>query len=230
MDEVMKALLKSAVQFLYPAYCAYCNQPAPASMLVLCPRCWNSLIPCTPMHVHSLNSCAQIQACSTIDDYYSLWTFTQHTQVLVHHLKYRRTTRLAPVLGEKMAPLLQAASYKHPIDCLIPVPLYWRRQLWRGYNQSELLSRALAEAIGVPVCTGALKRVRNTKSQTQLSLEERQENVHRAFAVKKPTVVSNKSIALVDDVLTTGATANACARVLVEAGAKHVVALSLIRA
>ena len=109
-------------------------------------------------------------------------------------------------------------------DCIVPVPASsWRR----GYNVPELMSRPLAKALGLPVEAKALQRVRHGRHQAGLSFEERMVNAAGAFQVKKPELVEGRRILLVDDVITTGATAAACTQALIKAGAQSVFAVSL---
>ena len=109
-------------------------------------------------------------------------------------------------------------------DCILPVPASSKK---RGYNVPERMAQPLARAVGVPVVTDALTRARSTRRQEGLSLDERLANVAGAFRVARPEAVEGKRILLVDDVLTTGATASACAQALLDAGAQSVFAVAL---
>jgi ComF family protein len=109
----------------------------------------------------------------------------------------------------------------------VPVPLHWSRRLRRGYNQAEILARGLARRHGLPLVRG-LRRLRATPPQ-QGDPALRRQNVQHAFAVRAPRAVAGRRLLLVDDVFTTGATLNACARTLREAGAAAVGALTLAR-
>jgi ComF family protein len=136
----------------------------------------------------------------------------------VHGLKYRRRRRVAAALG----PLL-AARYPYDRDAiLVPVPLHARRLRSRGFNQALLLARALGRRYGLEVAARALVRVRDTHIQPGLSAADRRRNLRGAFAVRSPEIVAGRRVVVIDDVLTTGATADACARSLVTAGAARV--------
>ena len=115
-------------------------------------------------------------------------------------------------------------------DLILPVPLHRTRQRNRGYNQSELLARQLSKLLKVPVGGRDCVRVRDTKPQTGLRGAERRKNVRGAFAVPRPERVRGAAVLLIDDVLTTGATLDACASALRKAGAESVRALTLARA
>lgn len=131
---------------------------------------------------------------------------------------------------ERAVRMMQAAmaEYHTHIDLVVPVPLHWRRLLNRRFNQSALLAYALAHRLQKPCHPTALKRTRYTPPQMRLSRAKRLKNVRHVFAVNDAAALQQKTVLLVDDVVTTGATANACARVLKQAGAQavHVVALA----
>lgn len=127
------------------------------------------------------------------------------------------------LMREAGRPLLDEA------DLLVPVPLHRLRLLQRRFNQSALLAKGLSRVAGVPVCLTALKKTKRTKAQVGLAQDARLENVADAFEVsrKGESAVRDKRVVLIDDVLTTGATANACAAVLVKAGARAVDVLAI---
>jgi len=142
-------------------------------------------------------------------------------------LKYRQQRRLARLL----APGLIAALANRPlgVDVVMPVPLSRARATERGFNQSALLARPVAQSLGLPIDTTSLVRTRNTAQQTSLPARERRTNMVGAFAVSEPRRVVGLRILLVDDVCTTGATIESCANTLLHAGASGVWALVLAR-
>jgi ComF family protein len=141
--------------------------------------------------------------------------------------KYQGKTHLAGPLTELM---LSGLSRLPRPDCLVPVPLHPRRLREREYNQALLLCDALGRRLGLEVIPDGLERVRETPPQIGLSIADRRRNVRRAFVAKHPEIIEGRQILLIDDVLTTGATVNECARVLKRAGAKAVYVLTLARA
>ena len=145
----------------------------------------------------------------------------------IHLLKYSGMRPLARPLGRRLAALLADSG---PVDLIVPVPLHQQRQRSRGFNQSELLAAELSKCTGVPVDCSVLRRVRVTETQTGLSHRERRLNLLDAFRVARPEGVSGRRVALLDDVVTTGATANECARVLRDHGAARVYAVAFARA
>jgi len=150
-------------------------------------------------------------------------------RALVHALKFQDRTDLAPVMGRWMA---RAGAELLGEDVLIvPVPLHWRRGLARRFNQAGALARGVAAVAGRPVVSGVLARVRPTPHQIGLSRAERAANVQNAFKVPadRAAALAGRHIVLIDDVLTTGATAEACARALTRAGAAAVDVLVFAR-
>ena len=150
-------------------------------------------------------------------------------RTLVHALKYQDRTDLAPAMGRWMA--RAGAELLADADMLIPVPLHWRRGFGRRYNQSALLARAIARQSGVALKGELLCRVRATEQQVGLSRTQRASNVQGAFqvSVDRRGDVAGRRVVLVDDVLTSGATVDACARALLRAKAAHVDVLVFAR-
>jgi ComF family protein len=150
-------------------------------------------------------------------------------RTLVHALKYQDRTDLAPIMGRWMA--RAGAELLKDADMLIPVPLHWRRGFGRRYNQSGLLARAIARQSGVALKGELLGRVRATEQQVGLSRTQRASNVQGAFqvSVDRQGDVAGRRVVLVDDVLTSGATVDACARALLRAKAAHVDVLVFAR-
>ncbi|MBI3626320.1 MAG: ComF family protein [Candidatus Rokubacteria bacterium] len=144
-------------------------------------------------------------------------------------LKFGGMTAMARPLGDLMAEAGSAVVPVSEIDCLVPVPLHPSREAERGFNQARLLARRVSRRWGVPVEAKALRRQRSTLSQTDLDAEERRENVKGAFALRRPGVIAERHVLLIDDVFTTGATVSECARVLLAGGAAAVGVLTIAR-
>jgi ComF family protein len=145
----------------------------------------------------------------------------------VSRLKYGGAAHVAEPLGRLLRGTL--AEVQGGVDLVVPVPLHARRHRRRGYNQAALLAASAARGTGLEVAFRALARVRDTPAQTGLGRLERLANVRGAFEAR-PRAVAGRCVLLVDDVMTTGATATACAEVLLEAGAAEVRVLALARA
>jgi ComF family protein len=210
------------LDLLYPLACAGCGKVGEGVWCAACdarvprlmPHEQSRLIPLdTPWQSHSLRIVSGARYGAPLRE-------------AIHAFKYDGT----PGLAEPLAPLLVDAwrSAALAADVIVPVPLHPRRRRERGYNQSELLARALSTACGVPVDANLLRRVRYTDQQALLKGAARKQNVQGAFAAEARA--NDKLIVMVDDVFTSGATLAACASVLRSAGAADVSALTLARA
>jgi ComF family protein len=159
----------------------------------------------------------------------SVFAYDEVARQLVGDLKYRDRLEGRASFGIWLA--RAAAELAAQAGLIVPVPLHYARLVRRRYNQAAILAQALAERTGRPLGVDALVRQRLTKSQTGLTLEERARNMRGAFAVRSKwqPAVKDAQILLVDDVMTTGATANACAKALLRAGAHEVTVVTLAR-
>lgn len=144
----------------------------------------------------------------------------------IRRCKYHQQVHLVPVLGELLDPVLRALP---PVDAVVAVPLHPRRLRQREFNQSLRIAAWVATRLDRPLWPDVLRRVRWTPPQTTLDRAQRRSNVRRAFEVRTPSVVSGHRLALVDDVYTTGATVNDCARALRAAGAGDVYVVTVAR-
>jgi ComF family protein len=155
------------------------------------------------------------------------FVYDEASRDLILGFKHGDRTDAAPAFGAWLA--RAGAELLADADVMVPVPLHWTRLFARRYNQAALLARAVGERSGIPVEAGLLARRRRTPAQGKLSPSARERNLRGAIAVPKKARVAGRRILLIDDVLTTGATANACARALVAAGASAVDVLTLAR-
>ena len=157
----------------------------------------------------------------------SLGTFDDYYQRLIHRFKYDKNIPLGKRLSQSLGQVVAQDKDFASCDLVIPVPLHRARHRERGFNQSEVLAEGISQAINLPLAKEILKRKKNTKDQTYLNAQQRTENVRDAFLVTQPARVDNKAVILVDDVMTTGATLNECARMLEKAGAERILAVTL---
>jgi len=145
---------------------------------------------------------------------------------LIQLFKYGRVPTLARPLGELLS---RALPRDRPFDMIVPMPMHWLRRWRRGFNQADLLAREVARRTGVPLAA-VVKRRRATPPQAGLTSAARRANVAAAFAATNAEHIRGRRVLLIDDVLTTGATASACARILRQSGAASVTVLTLARA
>src|SRR5271167_131969 len=145
-------------------------------------------------------------------------------------LKWERVEPLGAWFAGRLSEMVRQESGLLAADIVVPVPLHRDRERQRGYNQAALISKPLAVKLGLPHKAVLLMRTRPRPDKQVLSLEERWESVRGAFATRPGSQVDNKRVLLVDDVMTTGATLDACARALLESGAKSVLGLTVARA
>jgi ComF family protein len=206
--------------------CGNClNKPVPLTAEYFCVSCRTPFLNHFPLDEHG--RCALCRLGLTgFDGAYSFGAYEGALRELIHLFKYSRIRTLAKPLGDYLA---SALPREERFDAVVPMPLHWLRYWQRGFNQSSLLANEIAQRGGLPVIH-PIRRTRATVSQAGLSNSKRRANVAGAFAVKQRRSVGGLRILLVDDVMTTGATASACARVLKRAGAKYVALLALARA
>jgi ComF family protein len=185
---------------------------------------------------HRCTDCLKHPYC--FDRARSVGLYGNALQLLVSFLKYQGAVQLAAPLGRLMWDHLKTVQDMEEIDRIVPVPLHWRRLRRRGFNQAELLLRhwpglidgRRAAVMRGKVAVNALVRIRFTASQTGLGPKERQQNLRNAFEVKHPEQMKGCRVLLVDDVFTTGATVDACARALKRSGVAAVHVFTLARA
>ena len=162
---------------------------------------------------------------SGFDAAYSFGFYEDELRQLIHLFKYGRVQTLAKPLGRLLA---LALPRDQQFDLIVPMPLHWRKRWQRGFNQSALLASEIGRRSNLPV-KNALRRIRFTATQAGLTNSKRRLNVSGAFRARKRPALDGQRILLVDDVMTTGATAASCARALKIAGARQVTLLTLAR-
>lgn len=205
--------IDALIGLFYPSVCAACGNTLYKWETLVCTRC-RSFLPKTGYEQHEDNPLARmfygkvplkaVTACF----FFSKEGKVQH---LVHELKYKGNAEAGIFLGHELGKTLKEAPLFQDIDYLIPVPLHPKKEKQRGYNQSTMIARGISETMGIPVGEGFLIRSVNTATQTHKSKEERWLNVKDIFEVRHPKQLENKYVLLIDDVLTTGATLEACA-------------------
>jgi len=239
LTEALGSVFRLAVDVALPRLCAACREPVDGEGV--CAACWSKLSFIAPPYCERLGipfpfdpgpGVLSMEAIADPPAYRRARAAVRFDDVardLVHALKYGDRLDLAPMMGRWMATASRGLTAE--ADAIVPVPLHWRRQWARRFNQAALLSEVISRASGVPVALTALKRVKATPQQVGLSQSERAINVQGAFRVgpSGKAEVAGRRLILVDDVITTGATVDACARALLRAGAAHVDVLAFAR-
>lgn len=218
------------VDLVFPPRCLVCHHPPRLGRDAFCERCVDELfhdqrLSCPgcattvgPFSLHN-GQCAECRRHRPVfDAALRLGIYDGVLGEAIRKIKHASHEGLADRLAERWAEQHRAQFLAMRPDAILPVPLHWRKRLWRGYNQSQALARGLAERLGLPCRTRWLTRVKGTREQkTMTSLVERLENVRDAFRARVP--LSGLRLVLIDDVMTTGATASEAARALKKAGA-----------
>lgn len=236
----LRSALRLALDVALPPLCPSCRDPL-GDGIGLCADCWSKLsfiekpycarlgIPFTYDPGPGLLSMEAIAAPPAYDRARAAVRYDEIARALVIAFKFSDRLDLAPMMGRWMA--RAGRELTDGADALVPVPLHWRRLWARRFNQAAALCGAISEISSVPVLHGGLKRVRATPQQVGLSKPERADNVQGAFRIppEAKARIAGKRLVLVDDVLTSGATVDTCARALLRAGAAHVDVLVFAR-
>ena len=205
------------VNLFYPNVCQSCGNSLKQQEEIICLSCVLQL-PKTGFHMHEENPVSRVfWGRVNIKAATSFLFFSKQGKVqnLIHQLKYRRQKEVGVELGKLFGIDLQKSPLFTNIDFIIPVPLHPKKLRKRGYNQSLVIAEGLSKSMDVEIFTGLQRKI-HSSTQTKKSRYERWENVKDIFEVVNATALENKSILLIDDVLTTGATLEACATVLSE--------------
>jgi len=214
----MKNIIDSLLYLLYPQLCLTCGNSLVEGETVICGHCENSL-PRTRFHDDSDNLVSQLfwgRVDLLAATSFLFFRRKGIVQQLMHQFKYKGEKEVGQYLGKLFAQeLLDTKSFAET-DCIVPVPLHPDKQKKRGYNQSEEIAKGMSAAMNVPLKTDLIERAVFTSSQTKKSRFNRWENVSSVFVIPNPEKVDFKNILIVDDVVTTGATLEACAQKFIE--------------
>jgi ComF family protein len=216
-------VLSDFVSLFFPKYCRGCQEALVKGEELICTRCLFEL-PRSGYHREQENPFYnKLKGRIPVSYVMTLFKFVKSSRVqhLLHALKYKSQPELGSALGRMYGHDLAEANYKDKFDLIIPVPLHASKKRRRGYNQSEEFGKGLSEVLEIPCSDIFVKRLVKTETQTRKSRLNRWENVSEVFEVTKPEKIKDQRILLVDDVVTTGATLEACGRVLLDSGCKE---------
>ncbi|MCY2931959.1 MAG: ComF family protein [Planctomycetota bacterium] len=232
--EFLRYAGRGMVDLIWPDVCLACSradaeegglcEPCGRTLLShvslpYCPRCGATLGPNILPRLDGCGSCPT--ALPRFDRVVRLGPYAAPLRTIVRELKYHRRVELCGRMGGLLAQAVTAACDDGPPDVILPVPMHWRRRLARGHDHSRVLARAIARPLKLPI-GDELIRVRHTPAQVGLTRAQRQENIRGAFGVVRAETLGGAHVLLVDDVTTTGATADEAAAMLAKAGARRV--------
>ena len=237
VPHLFREIFETAVVFLYPANCRVCETSLEVTSLpYICATCWQDIqfleppwcdICGTPNVKGLCDECAV-----------SPPPYGKLRSIALYQTTIRQAIRLFKFEKKRILAqhLIQLINARIPVDCaiteydfILPVPIHKRRLRGRGFNQSTLLAKGIAQAAGVPILTDALVRHRHTMAQSSLGIDARQRNIIDAFKIRKPNVIRDKRILIIDDIITTGATFRAVVNELWKADPVEIDVLTLAR-
>ena len=229
-------VLQTFVGLFFPKICLSCDERLLDSEQYLCPNCSNSL--------KFLEDICQICGASKTDDECkvcqtneflfdkarSVFMFNKVVQNMIHEFKYNEMTRIAKFFGKLSQEYIEKFQPFDHIDYIVPVPLHKVKKRSRGFNQAEYITREISKNLNWKHLPKLIKRKNFTKTQTKLNKDQRKKNVSLAFAINTKYDIKGKNILLVDDVFTTGATANSIVIALKEKQVNKVYVFTIARA
>ena len=212
--------LKSLVSLIFPNLCIVCGRELCHGEHRICVECrWD--LPMTGYALQEQNYVTELFAARLEFDHACALLFFESGDLrrLIHRLKYRSRADIARLMGEIFGYYLRQSPYYRDIDLLVPVPLHWFKRLIRGYNQAEEICLGMSRAMGIECDFSLVKRKRFTEQQARKETEERWDNVRGAFRYRGGDL-SGRKLLLIDDVLTTGSTIEACGTELLKSGCR----------
>ncbi len=202
------------LELLYPRSCIVCKKRLLSQEQFICFSCWNDL-PLIPIKENRIIKLEQIfWGRVEIDRVVALFSYKSGSpyQNIIRAIKYGEQKKLGVEMGRRLAQHIKEHHLLSDIDMIIPIPLHQKKFKKRGFNQSERIAMGVSQIIDIEVCIDVLKRIKHTSTQTKKSKYERWNNVKDAFNIVDAEKLINKHILIIDDVLTTGSTIEACVR------------------
>ena len=208
-------MITDLIDLIFPPRCSACEESLTPGDQFFCTHCWSQLKPYDLQNYsdHLMDQHfwgrVRVEATAALFPYYPKGLVQQ----VIHNIKYRGDKRLGRFCGEWLGHLLKEAQNFQSVDAILPVPLFRKRMRNRGYNQSQLIAKGISKVMKLPVIENGLSRSRSTASQTSFNRFERIKNMESAFHAS-PNLAAYNHLLLIDDVVTTGATLEACIRAI----------------
>lgn len=222
-NEILSRSLRVVCDFVYPRLCAVCKRRLSLNERAICPTCFHNM----PVFLnHPVYSTERIEGEAYIETFDSLFCFKDGnaTQRAIHQLKYNRYKDVGKLFGKLAAKKFRWSNCE--VDWILPVPISRKRRAFRGYNQAMIIAEGISQHTGIKASDSILARKIEFYSQTKRDKVSRQKAVKNKFYCKRPQLLRNKSVLIVDDVLTSGATLAEVASVISRAGANHIKAFT----
>lgn len=204
--------LKNILNLFYPDVCLCCNNQLSTNELDICVACRNDL-PLTNFCIEPNNFVEKtFYGRIPIENATSLFYFSKNGKVqqLIHQLKYKNQQQVGTILGHWLGNSIKSSTRFNSVDCIISVPLHYKKEQKRGYNQLTKFGEALANELDIPFYSNILVKQSATKTQSKKSRIDRWLNVEHVFVTETNNNLTNKHVLLIDDIITTGATLEAC--------------------
>ena len=218
------------LDLISPRLCVVCGNRLSVTEEVICGKC-NFHLPRTNFHHNPYeNEMAKLfWGKIPVERASALYYYEAHAETtrIISEMKYKNHPEIGEIMGRLMAKEVQCSGFFDGIDGIVPVPLAKKRERQRGYNQSMEIARGVSEVTGLPILNKVVRRTVFKGSQTSMGRWARNENVEKVFELMDANAVSGKHLLIIDDVVTTGATVNACAQQLTKAGNVKISVLSL---
>jgi ComF family protein len=223
-----KYFANSFFDFILPRFCCSCKTKLSTDQDTMCSICLSKIQRSTSTRLQREFD-RKFSNNKIISDFYSPFVFEKDKELqhAIHSLKYDKKFPVGIFLGKVLASEMKTNHTNWQLDLIIPIPLHHLKKAERGYNQSYYIAKGAGKILKAKVSDRIVKRIKYTESQTTMNLNEREENIFGAFKVRNKNTVKGKSILIVDDVITTGATISECGKILLEAGANKIYAASI---
>jgi ComF family protein len=228
LGELLKAYSAKLFDLILPRFCCSCKIKLTTKEDTICKSCFSKIQVASEERLKREFERKFLNK-NFISDFFSPFVFEKDKELqhAIHSLKYNNKFHVGIYLGKVLAFKIQTNRPDWKIDLIVPIPLHKLKKAERGYNQSYYIAKGISKILKVPCPDSIVKRNKYTESQTTMTLTERQENISDAFKISNSNAVKGKSILLVDDVITTGATISECGKILLDANAKKIYAASI---